>query len=160
MKRFLILFMVFGLMAGSVMTAEAKRTSVRVERTVEGSYDTQFVPFSGLVTHSCAQDGAIGCVIIQTRAREGFFTARVTDAHGQPVLVKVSGRDPNGEPDVWFLYGSFCGETEQPISFERGYELAFDVGYFWPTSLPTSLASCPPMFGTTGTVSITLSNLP
>jgi hypothetical protein len=44
MKRLLILFMVFGLVAGSVATAEAKKKKrTRVERTVRGSYGP-FVP--------------------------------------------------------------------------------------------------------------------
>ena len=39
MKRFLIVFMVLGLLAGTVVTADAKGTNPeRVERTVEGSY--------------------------------------------------------------------------------------------------------------------------
>ncbi len=38
MKRYVIVSMILGLVAGSVTTAEAKRTPRRVERTVEGNY--------------------------------------------------------------------------------------------------------------------------
>lgn len=155
MKRYLIMFIVLGLFAGVVATAEAKRSRKRVERTVEGSYNTQFVPFSGLVTSPCAQ--AIGCVIVEASANEKFLTAKVTDAHGQPVLVTVDVWDPYTETSV--EYGSFCGETEDPIRFPPGVELRFAPGY-WDPYLPTHWADCPPGFGTTGTINVTLSNLP
>lgn len=160
MKRFLILFMILGLIVGSVATAEAEQARrKRVERTVEGSYATQFVPFSGLVIPGgpCAQERAIGCITIQTNAKEKFLTANVTDAHGQPVLVTVDSWDPYTQASI--DYGSFCGETEKPIRFRPGVELRFAPGY-WDPYLPTAWASCPPGFGTTGTVSVTLSNLP
>ena len=45
MKRSVILIMILGLISGSVVTAEAKQAGgKRLERTVEGSYATQFVP--------------------------------------------------------------------------------------------------------------------
>ena len=160
MNRWVTLFLILGLTVGLAATAEAKKTQRnRVERTVEGGYDTQFVPFAGLVTNPCAQEGAIGCVTIETRAKEAFLTAKVVDAHAQPVFVTVSGPDPYRGPGYWVDYGTFCGETDEPIPFPRGVDVSFSIGYFW-LELPTSMASCPPMFGTTGTVSVTLSNLP
>lgn len=161
MKRFLIMFMVLGLLAGSMATAEAAKRAkkpIRVERTVEGSYDTQFVPFAGMVTHTCPHGNAptVGCFTVQTRTKEAFLEAAVTDAHGQPVLVTVTG--PGSDQD-WIEYGTFCGETKEPISFDPGVELAFHIG-FWHWPLPTGLTDCRPMFGTTGTISVTLSNLP
>jgi hypothetical protein len=157
MKRFLIMFAVLGLVAASMATAEAKKPRKRVERTVEGTYDTQFVPFGGLVTHTCAKKDAKGCVIIDTRANEAYFTARAVDAHGQPVLVTVTGWSPDAGPGR--TYGTFCGETEEPIAFDRGEKLRFSLGY-WDQGLPTNWASCPPGFGTTGMISVTLSNVP
>lgn len=157
MKRSLIVLMVLGLLAGSVATAEAKNPPKRVERTVEGIYDTQFVPFGGLVTHTCANTDAKGCVVIDTRGDEAYFTARAVDAHGQPVLVTVTDIGNKWGPTR--TYGTFCGETEEPIVFDRGEGLKFWAGY-WDPYLPTNWASCPPGFGTTGTISVTLSNLP
>jgi hypothetical protein len=158
MKRSLIMFMVLGLVVGSVATAEAAKKvkePIRVERTVEGSYDTQFVPMSGFVT-PCAQRDAVGCVALQARARESFLTAKVSDAHGKPVLVTLESRDPaTGE---WKVEGAFCGKTKESMSFPAGATLAFHVGIFWYLEWPA--LSCRPMFGTTGTVSVTLSNLP
>lgn len=157
MKRFLILFMVFGLLAGTVATAEAKKTKkpVRGERTVEASYDTQFVPFSGFVT-PCARSNAVGCVLLEARARESNLTAKVTDAHGQPVLVTVSSQD--AATGKWTVRGAFCGETEEPMSFPPGAKIAFNIGIFWYMDWPA--LGCHPMLGTTGTLSVTLSNLP
>ena len=156
MKRSLIVLVVLGLIAGLVATANARGRPRLVQRNVQGSYATQFVPFGGLVTRTCAQSDAVGCVRIQTRAGESFFTARVSDAHGQPVLVTVTGPGSNVD---WIEYGTFCGETKEPISFDPGVELSFHIGY-WDWPLPVALTSCPPMFGTTGTISVTLSNLP
>lgn len=157
MKRLLIMFMVLGLVVGSVATAEAKQAGrKRVERTVEGSYATQFVPFNVW----CEQHGGVGCVTIETRKAEAFLTGKVEDAHGQPVLVQVWGDDPYRGPGYWIEYGSFCGETDKPIAFDRGTDVYLIVGFFWIADLPPSLAACSPMFGTTGTVKATLSNLP
>ncbi len=153
MKRFLILFLILGLVAVSMATAEAKKPRNRVERTVEGSYNTQFVPYGGLVANTC--DNATGCVIIDTRRDEAYFTAKVADAHGRPVLVTVFSYDSAGYGRV---YGTFCGETEEPIPFDRGDGLWFSPGY-WDPGLP-NWASCSPGFGTTGTIRVTLSNLP
>ncbi len=156
MKRFLMLSMILELVAGSVATAEAERSRPkRVERTVEGSYATQFVPFNV----RCQQHGGVGCVKIETRKNEEFLTATAVDAHGQPVLVQVWGT-VTPESGYWVEHGSFCGETDKPIAFDRGADVYLVVGYFWITDLPTSLRSCPPMFGTTGTITVTLSNVP
>ncbi|MDQ3962941.1 MAG: hypothetical protein M3277_03385 [Actinomycetota bacterium] len=156
MKRFLIALMLFGLIGGTLAAAEAKRPR-RVERTVEGTYETQFVPYGGWVTDTCAAEATVGCVAIETRLNEAFFTARVEDAHGQPVLVTVTdvGTAQFGPSRT---YGTFCGETEEPIAFDRGEDLIFSAGY-WDPGLP-SWPSCSPGFGTTGTISVTLSNLP
>ena len=156
MKRFLILFMIVGLVGGSVATAEAKKRqkSTRTERTVEGSYATQFVPFNVY----CYEHGGVGCVEIKTRKNEAFLTAKVVDAHGQPVLVQVWGWVDGPRPQTY--YGGFCGETDEPIAFDRGADVYLLVGGQTHYDLPTPGASCSPGFGTTGTISVTLSNLP
>ena len=157
MKRLLMLLMILGLVAGSVAAAEAKQaTRKRVERTVEGSYATQFVPFNVY----CYRHAGVGCVEIETRKDEAFLTARAVDAHGQPVLVQVWGwgDGPVHSND----YGSFCGETDEPIAFDRGADVYLVIG--WQGSggdlASPSLSECRPGIGTTGTVSVTLSNLP
>lgn len=146
MKRFLILFMILGLIAGSVATAEAKKKTdraTRVERTVEGRYG----PYPSPVTGCNEPLGPWTCVTIPTRMHEAFLTAKVTDAHGQPVFVEVS----SGGGRI----GAFCGETKEPISFSGGSTLYFYVALNnWGASL-----HCPAhRIKTTGTISVTLSN--
>lgn len=148
MKRFLIMLVVLGLVAASVTTAGATKRPKRVERTVDVTYDAPFVPmtwcgdWSGLTA---------GCVDVQTRRTEAFFTAKATDAHGLPVAVAVYS---NG-----FNYGVFCGEIRRSMGFQPGSRLTFVVGPHWPV-IPTD-PRCPMAnAATTGTISVTLSNQP
>jgi hypothetical protein len=154
MKRFLILFMILGLIAGSVATAEAKKRPRRVERTVEAGYTAQSVLFDDPY---CWRPGG-SCVRIEPRKGESFFTATAVDAHGQPVLVTAWGPE-TGRGTERLFYGSFCGETDEPIAFIPGFDVDLRVDLPGGNGSPSVVADCP-MFGTTGTISVTLSNLP
>src|SRR5688500_6224919 len=118
MKRSLILFMILGLIVGSVATAEAKGTKqpTRVERTVEGNYG----PYPASVTGCNEPLGKFYCLAVETRSEESFFTAKVTDAHGQPVFFYVGGVRGRSR-------AAFCGETTEPIRITPGVELHFNV---------------------------------
>lgn len=146
MKKFLIVLMVIGLIAGSVSTAQATRkpkSPAPHERTVVGSYGPLPAPVTG-----CNEAlGSWACVTIPTRTNEAFFTAKVTDAHGLPVYVEVHGA--NGSQ-------AFCGETTHPISFPAGSTLRFHVALNnWLVS-----THCPAhRVKTTGTITVTLSNV-
>ncbi len=155
MKRFLVMFMVLGLIAGSVSTAgAAKKTRKRVERTVEGSYGAVPEPLTGCDLGR----GAFTCMVVDPRPTEAFFTAKVTDAHGQPVWVQVVNEDGGS-------LGTFCGETTEPVSFDAGSRLQFLIdpmpnfwshwGVEWVGPL-----DCPYRLKTSGSISVTLSNLP
>lgn len=150
MKRFLIMFMVLGLLAGSVATAEAKKKkSSPVERTIEERYGVVPYPLT-----ECER-GSLTCMAVEARPTEAFFTAKVTDAHGQPVFVQVNGG----------AEGTFCGETTRPMSFEPGSRLEFLIEpmlYFWSNwGLDwVGPLDCPYRASSTGTISVTLSNLP
>jgi hypothetical protein len=153
MKRFLVVFLIVGLFAGSVATAEAKRKKpTRVERTVEGNY-------GALPQFGCNVDiGSFAwCMVVDTRPTEAFFTAKVTDAHGQPVFVQVI--DGGGG-----RIGTFCGETTRPVSFDAGSSLEFRIEptpYFfsnWGTEWLGPL-DCPYRIKTSGSISVTLSNV-
>ena len=165
-KRFLIFFMIVRLLAGAVATAEAKKKPkpkpkpepTPVERTVEASY---YGPQLAYEYRSCASSGEAGCVILETRANERFLTAKAMDAHGQPVSVWVvdssEARDDNGAGTV---YGHFCGETTEPIRFDPGTTLELWIGgEWWPTWWIVPEVDCSPGIATTGTISVTLSNL-
>ena len=153
MKRFSIIIMVLGLIAGSVSTAGARQGAKRVERTVEGNYGAVPEPFTG-----CNGDrGSFACVIVDARRREAVFSATVTDAHGQPVFVQVV---TEGGGRV----GTFCGETSEPLYFDPGSRLEFLIepaphffsnwGLGWVGPL-----DCPYRMKTSGSISVTLSNL-
>ncbi len=147
MKRFLVLLMVLGLMAGSVATAEAnkkKKKAKRVQRTVKGSYEPPWVP---PVTGCKSLLGPWSCMDVETRSTEKYFTAKVTDAHGQRVFFAVLG-------DHGYI-GNYCGETPHPISIDPGSSLHLRVGQDWIGPL-----DCLYRIKTIGTVSVTLSNLP
>ena len=171
MRRFLIVFMMFGLVAGSVATAEAKKRPAkrearqeakqkakqgsepkRVERTVEGGYKGPYVPFT---FHQCHPTEAWGCISVPTRTQEAFVTsAKVTDAHGLPIEVFVYAVTSDWAGGDLYL-GTFCGETTEAISFPAGADLTFWVGPHWGAR-----ASCPARSAaTTGKIRVTLANL-
>ena len=152
MKRFLMMFMILGLIAGSVAAAEAKKRPQRLERTVEASYTQQFLddPY-------CWQTGG-SCIRIKPHKGEAFFTATAVDDHGQPVLVTAWGPE-TGQGSQRHYYGSFCGETDEPIAFMPGFDIDLRVDLPGGNGSPSVVADCP-MFGTSGTISVTLSDLP
>jgi hypothetical protein len=155
-KKAILVALILGLIAGSFAApAEAKKKKKkkpqRIERTAEGSYDAPTLVIAG----TCTQTGAIGCVAIPTGIGEHYVTATVTDSHGQPVYVSVQAdMDGNNQDDT--TYGSFCGETTEPILVDEGTELHFWVGL----SPDPGFAGCVPGEATSGTLSATFSNLP
>lgn len=162
MQRFLMSFLVLGLMAVSAGTADASQAPAkqgarptRVERTVERSYG----PYPAPVTGCNSALGPYACALITTRSTEAFFTAKVTDAHGLPVYVAVQFcRGGHGTSYGTICGGGaqFCGETSKPIRFPAGAKLYFHVGLttgWHQTPCPAHSVK------TTGTISVTLSNL-
>lgn len=147
MKRFTIMVVALGMLAGPVAAAEA-RPSPRVERTVVGSYG----PYPAPVTGCNEALGTFACLIVSARSTEAYFTAKVTDTHGQPVFVEVLIYSGGLADDV-----TFCGETTRPIRVPRFASLEFNVGLLrnrLTTDCPTNRVK------TTGTISVTLSNRP
>lgn len=148
MKRILIVCMVLGLLIGTVASAEARAQRKRVERTVEASYGPYPAPVLG-----CSDPlGPWACIEIATGSNDAFLTAKVTDAHGQPVFVQVT----NGGGGT---VATFCGETSKPIALDPGAGLRIYLSIpLWPLELHLD---CPAhRIKTTGTISLTLSNLP
>ena len=148
-KRFLMVLMIFGLVFGSVATAESKRKPRKTTRTVEGSYDS---PVLGIFAE-CGS-AAVGCVSFSARPKERFVTATVQDAHGLPAYVLVRTAASGSFGTGAETYGEFCGETTEPIAIPAGAELEFMVG------AAASVTICSPGVATTGTITATFSNLP
>jgi hypothetical protein len=108
-----------------------------------------------IVLGTCSQTGAIGCVAIVTAPNEKFLSAEVTDQHGQPVFVSVSA-DTDGDNSDDASYESFCGSTEEAIAIDPGVEV-----HLWVGLTPDSgFVGCAPGIATSGTISVTLSNMP
>lgn len=141
--RLAVAMVIVALGIGSVGTAEAKKPS-RTERTTHASYG----PYPAPVTGCNSALGSFACAIVHTRATEHYFTAKVTDVHGQPVFVEVTSGGG--------VVTRFCGETPRPVPISAGSDVEFHVGLNnWLLS-----ADCPAnRVKTTGTISVTLSNM-
>ena len=142
--------MVLGLIGGVFATAEAKKKPQRTARTVEGSYAS---PVLGLYGECAGTDGR-GCVSFSVGAKERFVTAQVHDAHGLPVYVLIRSTATGAFGEGAETYGTFCGETTEPIAVPAGTQLEFWVG------AAASVTGCQPGIATSGTISATFSNLP
>lgn len=147
MKPCLVMFVALGLLVGSVSAAHAEQSTDLTHRTVEASY------YGSQLLGDCAPFVEVGCATIETFADESSLTAKVTDAHGQPIMVRVFDESKGT------LYGTFCGETTEPVYFTPGAKLELWVGDgWWPRwwVIPLGCYGYP----TTGTVSVTLTGWP
>ena len=151
MKRALSVAVMLGLLVGSfAMPAEAKKKK-KVTRKAQGTYSAP-----ATVVGNCTQTDGIGCMTIATGPKESYLTAKATDAHGQPVLINVAA-DLDGDSSSETDYGTFCGETTEPIKIDPGASIIFWVS---PLTSAPDLAGCQPGFATQGMLDVTFSNLP
>lgn len=117
MKKLLVLVLAFGLIFGSLASAEAKKKKNKI-RTVTFEYQ---VPSPGVqpALSVCAIDTANPpCLILPTAASERYFKISVEDASGQNVSGFVSQGDANGNGVNDDAYAPFCGShaTAQAIA--------------------------------------------
>ena len=152
MRRVLVVMTILGLLAGSLAAPADAAKKKRTKRTVKGSYDAPAL----IVAGSCSQTGGIGCVSIVTAAKERYLRAKVTDQHGQPVYVSISANLEGDDFEDDTSYGSFCGKTKKPIPVDPGVELHLWVGF----QVDPGFVGCVPGIATSGTIKVTLSNLP
>jgi len=156
MRKTIAVALALGLLAGALVApAEAgkkkkKRKPKKVEREAQGTYAAP-----ATVVGNCTQTDGIGCIGILSGPKEKYITATITDAHGQPVAVTVDGQtDEDINTDV--TYGSFCGETEEPIQIDPAVQLVFWIG----RADDAATQGCAPGIGTQGTLDVVFSNLP
>ena len=157
MKRFLVLFLILGLTAGSIATADAakkKKKVTRVSRTVELTYT---LPGFGFATAGVGCSPALGsCGEIPTGMDDKFIKVVITDATGTPTPFTLSQDTEPGDAtnNIETTIGQFCGTTgDEPIEILPGFEITI-FPWVWGDAV------CPTGFGTTGTMSAELSNLP
>ncbi|MGH2757408.1 MAG: hypothetical protein ACRDI3_06435 [Actinomycetota bacterium] len=155
-KRLAVFVMILSLVVGTVAVAEAGKKKkkakkpVKTEREAQGTYSAP-----ATLVGNCTQTDGIGCMTIASGPEEAFLTAKVTDAHGQPVSISVEA-DLDGDAMTETDYGTFCGETEEPIQIDPGAEIIFWVG-----RADIAVAdACAPGVATQGTLDVVFSNLP
>ena len=154
MKRSITVLLVLGLIfsAFAVVPAQAKKKKkpVKVERTAQGTYAAP-----ATLVGNCTQTDGVGCMTIASGTNESYITAKVTDQHGQPVSIAVDA-DLDGDGTTETNYGSFCGETTEPIQIDAGAAIVFWVG----RADVAAVDGCAPGIATQGTLDVTFSNMP
>jgi hypothetical protein len=152
MKKSIVGLLVLGLIFGSLVgAAEAKKKTKavkKVERVAQGTYAAP-----ATAAGNCTQTDGVGCMTIASGAAEKYLSAKVTDSHGQPVAVAVKA-DLDGDGATETLFGTFCGETAEPIQIQPGAEIVFWVGL----TPDTAQIGCTPGEATKGTLDVTFSN--
>ena len=149
MKRFVIMFMILGLLAGSIATAEAakkKKKVVKIERVVEFEYQC---PCPGVIQLGTALNGDpnLGGGAIPVGGDDLYLTGEAVDATGGAVAVSIQQDDGTGANAPT---GDFCTTTEAPMPLVPGREIRVFIG----------LATICPSTPVGGTITFTLSNLP
>lgn len=163
MRRFLVLFLVLGLVLGSVATAEGakkkkkkkKKKLVRIERVVEVKYDHPGIgvaPLGGYPT-SFPESSEIG-----TSADDRFLKIEVADQSGQKVWGFISQGDLDGNGVNDDGYATFCGAHEEPVEVAQPGTPILGI-YAYSGTCGASFGGAPSIM-TTGTITITFSNLP
>lgn len=158
MKKLIALVAITGLLMSS-LTAPAdakKKKKGKTERTIEHDY-TFGSP--GVATGAGVSAGAClastfeqtGCINIPLAEGEVYVTVSVTDSAGQPY--GILAQDTDTSTPAYEIFAEFCGETPQAIPVTPGLELRVSLYEVGPPQ------SCPGPTGT-GTMTVTLSNLP
>ena len=166
MRKILVLMMVFGLILGSIATAEAGKKKkappapVKVERVVEFDYQcpcgvSAGGQSSGFQLGSATGENIGGGPVTFDPSTENFLTATTADPSGQKVFVKIAMHlDPSNTTSSNQTVATFCGDTTDPIEMPD-VEAEFRVFvYIGTCEDPT------PSVPTQGTITFTLSNIP
>lgn len=149
MKRFLVLFLILGLVVGSVATAEAgkkKKKKTPPPYTMEVTYTQPAVGTAGAgVTFEALS--------FPTNETHVFMDLEITDnvspmAHGS--FSWDTDGDPLGAADTGI---TVCGSTPEPVSVPTNTEI---IGFMWLLPGP----DCPMGFSTGGTIKATFSVTP
>lgn len=161
MKKIIAIALSLGMLAGAyALPAEAKKKKkkkpVRIERVVDLEYSTPGIgvttPVAGGGLCPFADPTTQTCIEIPLQAGETYIKVELTDATGLPVMGYISQGDTDGD-GIGNLYGDFCGGHEEPIPMESTAPVRIS---FYNGVNP----DCAPSAATTGTIKVTLSNMP
>ncbi len=154
MRRLVVLACIGGLLlsvAPGLAEAGPKRKK-RVERMEEVSYSCPCGTRVGADTKGVMLFG-FGGVTWETKAIERYITIEISDSLGGPVSAIIA-QDTNPGNSVYEGRQDVCGETEEPVKITPGTPI--DIYFYVGTCADAQTLSHP----TTGTVTVTFSNLP
>ena len=149
MKRLAIFMMIFSLLVGTVTVAEAgkkKKKNKRIERVMEVRYEAPAAIGIGGVGGLCA-----GCPSMPNGPGETWMKVEIVDDVLPIAGVDISPCDCDGDgfyDSGWFV----CGESEW-LQVEPGSEMQT-----FPYLI--SGVECPGGGATSGTITVTYSNMP
>jgi len=161
MKRSLVLALIVGLLAGSLVgPAEAKKKKkkpVRTERVVEIAYTGTGVGVatpaaSGGICPATSPENTGTCIEVPLQTGEKFVKVELKDATPLKAPGFISQGDQDGD-GIGDLFGEFCGAHEQavPLVNLNPVRVSFYSG---------TCADGTPGTTTSGTIVVTLSNMP
>lgn len=147
MKRIIVLALTAGLIVGGLSTADAKKKKKpkRVERTMEYTYDQPSIGSPGVT-------GVTLNPAIATGPDDLYVMVEQTDAVSPSPSVRFSwDTDGDGTNDTGI---TICGgKTDEPVALPGSVELGVFT-YILPGP------DCPTGFSTTGSITLTFSNMP
>lgn len=149
----LVTTVALGALIAPVDAKKRKKGPKKVERTVEHDYDLGYTGVPG-VGGACLGSvyEASACFDTEVAASEVFVTVKVEDVSGSTPYVALS-QDTDTSTPQWEIFTNFCGESPGPIAISPGIPLRVSA-YAAPA------ADCGGGGTTTGTITLTLSNLP
>lgn len=164
MKKSLIVLLAMALVAGALSAPalagkkKKKKKIVRTERVVEIEYagiapGVATPAASGGICPSASPDQAGTCIEVPLlSADEAFVKVEIQDATGlsSPGFISQGDLDGDGIGD---LYGEFCGAHEEAVPLVNSNPVR--VSYYTGTCSDGT-----PGLATTGTIIVTISNLP
>ena len=163
MKKTLSTLVIMGLIFGAFMAAPAeakkkKKKAVRTQRVVEidytlGNIGAATPAYTGGV---CFVDPTMpaSCKEVPVMASEKYIKVEVQDSSGTTVPGFISQGDTDGD-GISDGYGQFCGAHEAPVQLTSP-GTAVGVSMYPGTCADASGGGIP----TTGTIKVTLSNMP
>ena len=161
MKRSLAVLLVLGLAASfAVAPAQAKKKKkpVRAERVVEVDYQLGGLGVStpAATAGTCFVDPTqpASCKDVALMKGESYIKIEIQDASGTTVPGSMNQGDIDGD-GVNDIYGQFCGAMPEPIQLQDSYA-PVSISMYPGVCADASSGGIP----TTGTIVVTLSNMP